>query len=546
MTNFKTAIGYPLLIVTLVFLLYHSVSQNEFSGLDDLLMIEENWDHLTQFSHIYTAFTEDVFNGTQGTYYRPIQILSYMPDAFIAHSPTPTARIFFIINTILFAFASVLLYAFLKSFNFSANYRLIFTLLFVVHPALTPAVAWVPGRVDIVLFIFVISSIWAFIQYLKTKKKPFYILHLLFFALGMFTKETTIVVPVISLLMALYYTNNISDSKNWKWSNFVQTQLYDAYIKSAFIWAKKHLPIIAGWIGVIAVWFVLRKNALPDNPMGLGGILYQIGTSWEEFIILFGTLLLPLNLQVFLEITWPFIVMGIPGFVLFFGILTKLTNTFKNVFLGLFWIFIFIFPTTLSDYLNYHRLFIPLVGMAFLFAPLDQISNPSMKKFSYLFIGLVGLLFTYENLQFQKAFVHRTGFWQNAVTYSPESAFANNGMAWSYHIDHENDSALHYYERVIQIAPDRKSVRVGMALICEEQGNTQKADSLMQEEFTVTRDSSSVFFYMGQVRLERGDTSQSIVFLQKGIPHIPYSRNARMYYDTLVSPVKSKLDFSVP
>ncbi len=151
MLKYILHILYPLVIVLGIFALYHPVTSFGFSGLDDILMIEENWDRLPHLSHIKTAFTEDVFIGAQGSYYRPVQILSYMPDAILSVSTTPSPKIFFEINVILFIAAFLMLFYFLKELGFSLHFRFIFTALMAAHPTLTPAVAWIPGRVDTLL-----------------------------------------------------------------------------------------------------------------------------------------------------------------------------------------------------------------------------------------------------------------------------------------------------------------------------------------------------------------------------------------------------------
>ena len=539
MQKLKSIILFPLLLVGLIIGVYHNVIHNGISGLDDLLMIEENWDRLTNLSHIYTAFTDDVFSKELGTYYRPVQILTYMPDAFIANSPDPVWYIFFLINIILFATAILLLYGFLKELGFSPYFRLIFSALFAIHPVLTPAVAWVPGRVDIVLFIFVIIAIWSFLKFFKSKKTIWLAFHFLFFAIGMFTKETTIVVPVISILFMFYYANYWGTHINWSWLNFIEFSFWKDLVLETLSWLKKHLHIFTGWLLIVIFWYILRTNALPDEPSSILGLLTKLAMSWQELIVMFGVILVPFNLQVFLDLSWPYIFMAIPGFILFFVIPRVIKTQYKDAVFGVFWIFLFLLPTTLSDYLNYHRLMIPMVGIAFLLRPMDF---PPTKKFRNSIIAFaagLAFIFMYENTQFQKAFVNRTSFWQNAIEYSPNSPFANNGLAWSYHLDHKNDSALIYYQRVVDLRPDRENVRMGMALIYEEQGNTNKADSFLQAEFTATNDSASVFFYIGQIELERNDTDKAILNLIKGYPVTDRSRNARLYYDTLDVEIKS-------
>lgn len=541
MKNSYLHILYPLVIVIGIVALYHQVTSFGFSGLDDILMIEENWDRLPHLSHIKTAFTEDVFIGAQGSYYRPVQILSYMPDAILSGSTSPTPKIFFEINLILFVGAFLLLYFFLKELRFSLHFRFIFTLLMATHPTLTPAVAWVPGRVDTLLFILVIGSIWSFLRYLKNQNSAWIVLHTLLFALGMFTKETTIVVPVICILWVVLWNKqkDPTTDSDWSWKRTFDLSYWMPVFTDAWHWIKNHLGIMTGWVLSLVVWYIMRKNALPDNPLGMMSTLYQLSSSWKEFIILGGVTFFPYHLQVFLEVTWPFVFWAIPGFLLFLGLPVLLKKNHRTILFGLLWMFLFILPTTLSDYLNYHRMFIPLVGMAFILKSLDQPIHFTKNK---LWVPALFLaLFIWQSIDFQKAFTNRVTFWNNAVTYSPSSAFANNGLAWSYHLDHENDSALKYYEKVVELRPDRENVRMGMALIYEENKQYRLADSLMEKEFIATKDSSQVYFYWGQIELERGDTAKAIENLILGLPAQNSSRNARLYYDTLAISLKNQL-----
>jgi hypothetical protein len=541
MNNLKTNVLYPFLLMGLVVLLYHSVIHNGVSGLDDIIMIEENWDKLTSLTHIYTAFTDDVFSKELGAYYRPIQILTYMPDAFISNSEHPNWQIFFIINGLIFGSAIVMLYFFLRTLKFSSNFSLIFSVFFIIHPALVPAVAWIPGRVDTVLFIFIIASIWAYIKHLQTHNWTWLSIHFLFFTLGMFTKETTVVVPVIIILYGIVYKVENDTLELGSWLIIFKVMFWKQIMYNSYSWMKRHISIVLIWLGIFIIWFILRKNALPDEQTTFTGTIHHLATSWQQLIVMFSVLLLPFNLQVFLELTWSYIWIALPGLGLFLLLPQILRTEKKYMIFGTLWIFLFILPTTLSDYVNYHRLFIPLVGMAFILKPLSDWFN-SNQKVKFIIPILFALFFIYENLQFQKAFINRTLFWTNAATYSPNSAFANNGLAWSYHLDHKNDSALLFYQRVVEIRPDRENVRMGMALIQEEIGNTHLADSLMQAEFIATKDSASVYFYIGQIELERKDTIAAIKNLTLGFPTTQRSRNARMYYDTLNRDIKLRLD----
>jgi len=221
--------------------------------------------------------------------------------------------------------------------------------------------------------------------------------------------------------------------------------------------------------------------------------------------------------------------------------LNKIKPSQKNMFIGIFWFLVFALPTTLSDLLVFHRLTIPIIGMAFLLSPLDKLKSKRSKQVTIGVLSIFFLFFVYENVQFQKAFKTPKVYWSNAVEYSPQNPMANNGLAWCYHIEHINDSAAIYYNQVILYDSILPNTRISLALIEEEDGNTQKADSLLTEEFKVTKDSNYVYYYIGQIILERGDTATAISNLQLGYSVTSYSRNARLYYDTLDLSVKNRL-----
>ncbi|MFT4753783.1 MAG: hypothetical protein ACI9GM_000017 [Salibacteraceae bacterium] len=533
---------YPFILVIAITALYHQVIFNGFSGLDDLLMIEENWDRLQHLSHIKTAFTEDVFIQAQGSYYRPIQLLSYMPDVYFSNSELPVAKVFFQINILFFILAFIQLFFFLKEFSFGIHYRFLFSLFMAIHPALTPAVSWIPGRIDTLLFIIIISAFWAFIRFIKTHKKRWVITYLTLFALGMFTKETAIIIPFISLLLVWFFQSQKNDSQVneiWSWRKSIDIQFWYSIFKTLKNWIINHGYILLGWVVILVFYFYMRSNALDANSLGIRGMLFHLNNSWQEFIILGAITYLPIKLQVFLDITQPFVLYSIPAFLLFLAVPQFLKSRFNYTFFGLTWMLAFILPTTLSDSLNYHRMFIPFVGMAFVLHTLEF----SRIKKSYLIIGLSFLFFwfLYQNIEFQKAYKNKSTFWNNAIESSPNSPFANNGLAWSFHMDHENDSALKYYARVVELRPQGENVRMGMALIYEEMGLLQQSDSLLKEEFKATNDSSSVYFCIGQLFLERGDTLAAIPHLNLGYEVTQYSRNARLYYDTLDLKVRNQL-----
>src|SRR6202020_3196456 len=77
----------------------------------------------------------------------------------------------------------------------------ILSLLFAVHPVLSQAVAWLPGRNDVLLGIFIFSFFIFSIRYSREGKLKNLLLSVFFLLLALFTKETAVMGPVALFIM---------------------------------------------------------------------------------------------------------------------------------------------------------------------------------------------------------------------------------------------------------------------------------------------------------------------------------------------------------
>ncbi|MDD5022472.1 MAG: glycosyltransferase family 39 protein [Endomicrobiaceae bacterium] len=174
----------------------------ELSGTDD--------DVFTQitFKNYSLGTTFNIFLKDKFSYYRPALLLSFMVDNFISGSSPQALHT---TNVLLHAISCILLFFFLKNYYFNSTLSFLSTVLFAVHPINIFSVAWIPGRNDLLLFIFLILSIILLIEYTKTEKKYFFILHYIAFLSALITKEVSIVMPLIYIFYCL--STNITKKK---------------------------------------------------------------------------------------------------------------------------------------------------------------------------------------------------------------------------------------------------------------------------------------------------------------------------------------------
>lgn len=191
-------------------ILFFNTLENEFV-FDDESVVQNNLSIQT-LSTIPDYFTaEDGFHKVIGRYYRPIVSTTYNID-YALWELDPWG--FHLTNVLIHIIACLVLFALLyelfKDKKYGLLASLIGTLVFLVHPIHTEAVSWVSGRTDSMVTIFFFVSFLFYVKYYKareSKKKSdredsgrMLIWALIFYFIGLLSKEMIITMPVILIL----------------------------------------------------------------------------------------------------------------------------------------------------------------------------------------------------------------------------------------------------------------------------------------------------------------------------------------------------------
>ena len=196
---------YPYIIFCFSFLLYYQSIDFKFVMFDDDILLGANEEFFTKDGSLKTIFTTDAFLRNDGTFYRPLQNLSYLIDIKIASDAK--AKTCHFNNVLLFSLITFSLYYLLIKFKISHYWAFLGVLLYAAHPLFTSAVVWMPGRGDLLLTLFAIISFIFWISFLENKKNNNLFLTWLFFTLALFSKETAALLPVLYLLYFLVFTS---------------------------------------------------------------------------------------------------------------------------------------------------------------------------------------------------------------------------------------------------------------------------------------------------------------------------------------------------
>lgn len=415
------------------FILYFQTLFFGYTYLDDNTLIMDHQFFLKNFWNIFLAFTQEVFHilHTSAAYYRPLLTISFIFDAQISGS---NLWMYHLTDILLHILSAWLVFVLLQKIKVGRMLSFFFALIFVVHPILTQAVAWVPGRNDSLLTVFTLLSFVFLIRYLENFRYRDIFFHLLFFAFALFTKETALMIPVLVFL-------------------------YLQLIKKDKLFSKTKYLLVAG-CGIFGLaWFILRAIAL-QNPLKMTvlDMVWAMLTNLPAVIQYIGKIFFPLNLSVLPIMKDTTFLWGILAvlvlFVLF--LLTK-NKRYNYITFGLIWFLFFLLPSFIRpnteiapDFIE-HRVYLPILGLFIVlleFWPFREIGTvpkkgtvPDLGTVPRTWLGLAALVvIVLSSITFSHSqnFANGLAFWKDAAQNSPDSPLAHRNLGVMLYFDHQN------------------------------------------------------------------------------------------------------------
>ena len=266
--DFKSNLIFAIIFIALAFALYAQCLHYGYV-LDDKIVLSGNTFTKKGFAGIAELFSTDSFQGyfgeqkdlVQGGRYRPLSLVSFaIEHQFLGLN----SSISHIINVILYGLCAFISFITLrrlfkeKSKGLSIIYSISFlaTLLFLVHPIHTEAVANIKGRDEIMSCIFSMLALNSAIKYFDSEKALHLISMFLLFLLGMFSKENTITfLAVIPLAIILFRDND-------KESNLRRNLLTSVKNLFARLFSKKNLIIVGVVFLSSLIYMIIRFKVM--------------------------------------------------------------------------------------------------------------------------------------------------------------------------------------------------------------------------------------------------------------------------------------------
>ncbi len=503
------------LILFCILAVYAGTVFYDFTYLDDNALILDKYFFNKDLSNIGEAFKRDVFlNYTNQVFFRPVMTISLMLDAqFSKRGPAG----YHVTNILIHMIAACLLYILLHRLGTGRTNSLFLTLAFAVHPVLVQAVAWVPGRNDSLLGVFVLASMVFFLAWRKQPKPPYLILHLLFFGLALLTKESALFLTLVCFA-------------------------YLRLVERKKLFSGDELLLWGGWILVAAIWFVLRQNALTQPiQTPLSSVVISLRNNFVALLMYFGKIFLPFNLSVLANIRDTGLAFGLVALVLFAALsfLVKIRDK-RLYFFGLLWYLIFLVPTFIRPdpaaepvvYILEHRLYLPMAGILIAFGQLLKIEWKNNVHKAAVVAVITGLAVP--------AFFHtanfsgRIRFWENAVRTSPNHPLSHRNLGAMYQLDGRLEEAETEYQKSLRLNPLEHMVHNNLGLIYAKRGEPEKAEKMYLRELEINPDYDNALFNLGLLYYQYNRPEKAVALWQRVVEvnpdYIDAWRNLLVHY----------------
>ncbi len=438
-------------IVLIILLVYGQTIGFGFTGYDDDALISNNTSLAFSVETLARLFGDDVMQDQHGLFYRPLLGLSYMIDHALSGRE---AWGYHLANVLYHSLAVILLFRLLLMLAIPRQAAFFTVMFFAVHPVLTQAVAWLPGRNDILLMIFVLLAYQSFVHFaLETRAKSL-AGHAAWLLAAFLTKETAVIIPLVCFA-------------GW------------------FLLLRRDVPlrkirlIAPVWAGVFVLWAFLRSRALADSA-GLQKLIFfspsELLAGWMSYL---GKIFFPLELAVYPVVGYLPVTTGVLALLLLLLMAWLAHRPNRNLALfGVLWFFLFLAPTIVrgtedAAFLE-HRLYVPLAGLAIFINALKPWRGLSRRTLA-LITGAVFILFTAQTVLHSRVFSRDELFWRAAVSRAPNSAFVYYGRANSA-LRHGDEQAAEYdYQKALSLRPGFVRASYNLGNLYVRRGELRKA-----------------------------------------------------------------------
>jgi tetratricopeptide (TPR) repeat protein len=471
---------------------------------DDRTLITEN--SLLADSRPAEVFTRGFWAGSQANvagphapYYRPLVTLSFWLDLNVSHT---NPHWFHLVNLLLYALAATTITLVLWELLHSGIWALLGGLLFAAHSSHVESVAFVSGRTDIMLTLFIGLAAIALLRSFHRHNRWWWLVVLPTFGCALLSKETAVLFPLLVVLAPLLVGVR-----------------YD----------RRHWLLVLATVAVLAGYLLLRAAAvsLPVPFAGRVGLLSRVAVVVNTFGLYIRMFLWPFEHHVWYQAGGTSLV-RVPNVIaaLLFvasAVLFAIRRRFVATLWGYAWTIVFLLPVVgiaaIGPAAAERLLFLPSAGIVMalitVLSRLDK-SRAFVRRMTWSGVAVVIVLLGADTMA-------RTRIWRNNETLftamvreAPTAPSAYGGLGDAI-AGTRPDSALALYDHALRLDPGHAHAHLHAAILLSHKGDQRSAIQHLRVARELAPNSEMVLNDLALAFSAAGETDSALATIDRAI-----------------------------
>ncbi|MBN2363060.1 tetratricopeptide repeat protein [candidate division WOR-3 bacterium] len=499
----KKNIVFIFILIIVPIILYFQTLKFGYVNWDDSYLLVDNASFFEKPSNIFASFTKDLSlstNDQNKIFYRPLMLVSYVIEYQWAKE---NPRSYHLTNVIFHIVSTLLLFFFLRQLKVSERSSFFLSLIFSVHPLTVQSVAWIQGRNDSLLLIFLLLSL---ISLEKLRKKFSWLIltsHFLAFSAALLTKESALLFPAVYLA-------------------------YLALVQKEKIFTKRNALLSAGWLAITTLWFFFRSMVIH---LGFRGF-YSVKDMALGILSYSGKLVFPFDLSPYPvpENVFPIYGVLVLSFIVLLVTFRKIRDKSKFYF-GALWFLSLIGVTfargfTTASFIE-TRIYPALPGVMLMMAEIDL--GKILSKYKYVFFLFLFVLFSSVTYVYSKVYRDPLSHQIFAVKSSPNSWVTRHNLALEYLRIGRTDFAYNQIKRAYSLNPQNSTLNANYALILEKMEMTDSALFYYKKALSINPQNLNAFNNTGLIYYNNGEYDSAQRYFSDGL--LIYCGDAIMHFN---------------
>lgn len=408
-----------------------------------------------------------------------------------------------LVNVLLHALSAIVLWRLLLVLRITG--AIFGAALWAVHPVQVESVAWVSELKNTESCLFYLLAIFFFARSLNhSPGRGTYALTLLFSALAIASKSSTVILPVVLCLCAWWIEGR------WQWRNLAKVApiLLLSFAGAALsLWTQqlgdatnphwsRSFPLRLAGAGDV-VWFYLGKLAWPCPLLTIYPRWHIDIDSWISYLPLVAVIAVFIVLWRFRE-TW-----ARPWFFAFAYFLIALLPV-----LGLVQNYIFRY-SVVFDHLQYLAAMGPLALAGAGATRLAQITIPKIAVRNALAIGVLLLpgLLTWHQSWFYE---NKVALWMHTLDGNPQSADAYSNLGFIYCKNGQVDEAISCFEKAVSLDPESNEAEHNLGVLLTTEGKEDQAESHLRRAVEIYPHYAKAQYDLAAVLQQKGQSDEAL------------------------------------